>query len=39
MYHLLVHLHLMELKLMENSAKILSLIARDESLHLRCQVE
>ena len=33
MFHLLVHLF-GELKLMEGSAKIISLIARDENLHL-----
>ena len=31
MYHSLVRLRLVELKLMEGSAKIISLIARDET--------
>ena len=34
MYHLLVHLHLVNLNLLEGSAKIISFIARDESQHL-----
>ena len=34
MYRLLVVLHLVNLKLLEGSAKIISFIARDESQHL-----